>query len=273
MAVVGECKLCLRPAMKLQESHFLSAGIYKKLRDTNEKNPNPWMITEKNAVQISKQQKAYLLCSDCEERFSKHGENWVLAHCLRADGRFPLAEILASKVPALSSPSSPTRVYNSASIHEINISALAYFATSIFWRGSIHGWNGDGSIPVNLGELKEQFRVYLTNADLKVFPQDCALWVIVREGQEISRLTHPPVGGRQGNFHNYRFPMPGLGFVLAVGKNISANDREKCFVRGRGNPIIVTSLLERFLMDGAVRMLGRALSGRKSIPKRVGRGT
>ena len=89
--MMGQCKLCLEPVTRLQDSHFLSKGIYKRLRDKNEKNPNPWALSRKTAVQISRQKTAYLLCSDCEQRFSEYGENWVLGHCLQEDGSFSLA--------------------------------------------------------------------------------------------------------------------------------------------------------------------------------------
>ena len=155
----------------------------------------------------------------------------------------------------MSSKDSSARVYYAAKIPEIDISALAYFGASIFWRGSIYPWNEDGSTPVRLGPFQEQFRQYLILANLAAFPKDCSLWGTVREGKEVSRLTHPPVGQRQGNFHIYRFPMPGLAFALTVSKNIPVLYREGCFVHAPGNPIIVTTLIEKFLEDAALRML------------------
>lgn len=254
-----QCKLCLRYVTSLEESHFLSAGIYRILRDENEKNPNPWLLTGKTAVQTSRQMKARLLCRDCEQRFSKFGEDWVLKHCLRKDGSFPLASILASRTPDVHSDTNPTRIYHASRIPEINIPALAYFAASIFWRGSIHPWNDDGSIPVRLGPFQEQFRQYLMG--LQAFPKDCSLWVVVREGKEIDRLTYAPIGERKGNFHVYKFPMPGLAFSLVVSKNIPANYRERCLVHGPGNPVVLTTLIDKLLVDDAVKMLQRSLSG------------
>jgi hypothetical protein len=255
-----QCKLCLQNVERLEESHFLSAGIYRILRDDKEKNPNPWLLTRTTAVQTSRQMTARLLCRACEQRFSKYGETWVLGHCLRKDGSFPLASILAPIVPDVWSDTTATRLYYASKIPEINISALTYFAASIFWRGSIHPWNDDASIPVRLGPFQEQFRQYLMG--LQAFPKDCSLWVVVREGKEINRLTYAPIGKREGNFHVYKFPMPGLGFSLVVSKNIPQNYREKCFVHGPGNPIVVTTLIEQFLMDDAVKMGQERLSVR-----------
>jgi len=254
-----QCKLCLQRVASLRDSHFLSAGIYRILRDDNEKNPNPWLLTGKTAVQSSRQLKARLLCRDCEQRFSKLGENWVLKNCLRKDGSFALASILASRSPDLWSNENPTKLYYASRIPEIDIPALAYFAASIFWRGSIHPWNDDGSIPVGLGPFQEQFRQYLIGQ--QAFPKDSSLWVVVREGKEIDRLTYAPIGARQGNFHAYKFPMPGLAFSMAVSKNIPANHRERCFVHGHGNPIIVTTLIDKLLVNDAVKMRQKALYG------------
>lgn len=254
--MIGQCKLCLKEAAHLKDSHFISAGIYRALRDDNGKNPNPWMLTNRTSVQTSRQMTAHLLCLDCEQRFSKQGEDWVLRQCLKNDGTFPLSEILASKTPDMSSATTTTRVYYAAQIPEVDIFALVYFAASIFWRGSIHPWNDDGSIPVELGPFREQFRQYLMGG--APFPKDSVLWVAVREGGEVSRLTYTPFGRRQGNFRAYTFPMPGFAFTLLVGKNIPANHREKCFFRGTGNPLIVTSIIEKDLEDDAVKLLARA---------------
>ena len=78
-----QCQLCLNRVAKLENSHFLSKGIYKRLRDDQEKNPNPYQITPKGAIQTSKQMTARLLCRACEQRFCKFGEAWVLRHCLQ----------------------------------------------------------------------------------------------------------------------------------------------------------------------------------------------
>lgn len=254
-----QCKLCLQPVPSLRDSHFLSAGIYRILRDDNEKNPHPWVLSGKAAVQSSRQMKVHLLCAECEQRFSKLGENWALKHCLRKDGTFLLRSILSARTPNISAPPNPTKIYYASGIPEINIEALSYFAASIFWRGSIHPWNDDGSIPVNLGPFQEQFRRYLMGQ--QAFPKDASLWVVVREGKEIDRLTYAPIGSRQGNFHAYKFPMPGLAFSMAVSKNIPANHRERCLVHGPRNPIIVTTLIDKLLVDEAVKMHQKSLYG------------
>jgi hypothetical protein len=80
------------------------------------------------------------------------------------------------------------------------------------------------------------------------------LWVAVREGKNIDRLTYAPVGERKDQVHIYKFPMPGFGFSLTVSKHVSASYRQHCFVHGRGNPILVTDLIEKFLEQDATRL-------------------
>ena len=258
LGMKGRCKLCLKDMVDLQDSHFLPAGIYRIIRDAKEDNPNPLEITEKTAVQTSRQVTAWLLCRCCEQRLSKNGEDWVLRNCLRSNSRFSLASILALQTPDVSLATTPTRLYYASKIPKIDVSALAYFAASIFWRGSIHCWNDNGSIPVKLGPFQEQFRKYLMGES--TFPKDCSLWVVVREGTKLNRLTAFPVGERKGLFHLHQFPMPGFAFSLVVGKNVPPLYREWCFVYGVGNPIIVTPIIEELLAEKAVKLYERAVA-------------
>jgi hypothetical protein len=165
----GKCKLCLQEGIELRVSHGVPVGVYRILRDDNAKNPNPWLVSEQGAVQTSKQLTAPLLCYDCEQRLSTDGENWVLANCLKKDGRFRLASILSSRTADVSSPANPTRVYWATNIPEIDRSALAYFAASIFWRGSIYGWNHDSVWSKNSSAFMEIIGRQRFS-DLVVFP-------------------------------------------------------------------------------------------------------
>jgi hypothetical protein len=151
MSVIGQCKLCLQSDAELQDSHYLSKGIYKRLRDERAANPNPFLITRTKGLQTSFQLKRPLFCKPCEVRQNSGGEAWVLRHCLQSDGKFPLRDILADITPDLHSPGGPTKMYWAANIPEIRTAEIAYFAASIFWRGTLYPWNDDGSVPVDLG--------------------------------------------------------------------------------------------------------------------------
>lgn len=258
----GKCKLCLIDGVELQASHFLPAAIYRSMRgDPNKGNPNPWEITANSARQTSRQVKASLLCHECEQRFSKNGERWVFTNGLKNDGTFPLAATLASYVPYAQEPdASTTKVYHAAEIPEINISALTYFAASMFWRGSAHPWKVDGTCPAPLGPYQEPIRQYLMG--MTGFPSDVALTVMVRELSSIRHLTHVPLGGWWNELFVAKFAMPGFVFLLNASKNLPPPLRRNCFVRGEGNPIVLSGILEKSILDAGVQMVNR---GRRKV--------
>lgn len=254
--MLGTCKLCLRDGVELRDSHFVPAGVYRILREESSKNPHPWLLTQSTSFQTSQQMTAPLLCDECEQRFSTYGENWVLRNCLRQNGSFRLASILESRTPDLTAPETTTKIHYAVNIPEIDLTALAYFAASIFWRGSVYPWS-DGNYPVRLGPFEESFRKYLLGD--AGFPPDAALWVLVRPKSALDRATHTPAGGKTEEFHFHNFPMPGLAFSLFVGRRIPARLRgTTCFVRGVGNPIIISEHVEESILQTAIKMLRRA---------------
>ncbi len=87
------------------------------------------------------------------------------------------------------------------------------------------------------------------------FPTHACLWVAVREGKGADRLTHVPKCVRADGLHAYKFPMPGFAFTLFVSKNVPDGYRSICFVCDPKNPLIVTSIMEEWLLRDAARLL------------------
>jgi hypothetical protein len=81
------------------------------------------------------QVKDFLLCADCEERFSKY-ERWAAGQVY--DGRdFPLLLRLTLALPFLETP----RLRGVSGVAAgIDTEKLAYFGLSILWRGAAHKW-------------------------------------------------------------------------------------------------------------------------------------
>jgi hypothetical protein len=200
---------------------------------------------------------------------SRGGEDWIFRHGMKNDGRFPLAEVLRRSKPSVGTLTGHTRLYESVLIPEINATAITHFAIGSFWKASIHRWNTDGTIPVNLAGYDEEFRRYLLGeAD---FPKEAVLAVMVREGGAIGRLTHTPAGIAGGHMSTYQFPIPGFSFVLTIGKNVPERISQYCFVRGLGKPIVTTIAVEQFLFQQAHGALARTQKSkirpdRRSIP-------
>lgn len=135
---VGNCALC-QERKELQDSHLLPAGVLRLLRDDELKNPNPYLMSLDHIGQTSAQAKQYLLCSDCEQRFNRNGETWVINHCYHEeDGSFRLRELVKTAKPILSGPEGGA--YDASQIPGIEIGKLVYFSASILWRASLRQW-------------------------------------------------------------------------------------------------------------------------------------
>lgn len=133
----------------------------------------------------------------------------------------------------------------------------------MFWRGSVHGWNDNGTIPVFLGPYQDRFRRYLLGDE--AFPRNCALWVVIREGGSVEGLTYQPTGKKDGRVHTFKFPMPGFGFTLMIGQMLPQHIREMCVVNGPRKPIFLTSILENLLEKDATRMLKKSQHRRHKL--------
>jgi hypothetical protein len=204
-------------------------------------NQTPWLVTADAEVQTSRQEKAHVLCGECEDRLNKNGESWMFKNSLRADGSYPLASMLSETV-GTDWRRLPHAVYNAAAILKVNISAIAYFAASIFWRASIHNWRGRFDNRVKLGPYEEDFRRYLMGETR--FPVDATLWPCIRASSNVSNVCRLPSRRRFEGIQGHSFVMPGMLFTLTVGKSVPARFHEMCFVHGDGNPMLVSDGLE-----------------------------
>jgi hypothetical protein len=78
----------------------------------------------------------------------------MFRNVLRKDGSFPLLSNLATSAGLSESEVLHDRTYFASSIPKVNVDAIAYFAASIFWRASVHDWNGSPG-QVSLGPFEE----------------------------------------------------------------------------------------------------------------------
>lgn len=98
MSIIGECKLCKNGAVELRESHIIPSWAYKRMRDCSAVggNPNPIVISNGRASQISDQVKEHLLCESCEQLFSVN-ERYVSSIAYEKDGTpIPLQKLGAT---------------------------------------------------------------------------------------------------------------------------------------------------------------------------------
>jgi len=127
---VGICKLCLKEK-ELQDSHLLGRAVYKVIREEGE---DPVVMTPDLIVSTSRQVRAHLLCSDCEQRFSKNGEQYFSSVMARKD-KFVLLDLLQAVEPI---EKQTDHVVYSGLGARIDTNKLAYYALSVLWRSGVH---------------------------------------------------------------------------------------------------------------------------------------
>src|ERR1035441_2420778 len=189
------CRLCLK-SKPLQQSHLLAKALYRLLRTQSAKNPDPVWLTGKAAWSSSSQLSDKLLCFDCEQLFSKNGEDWVLRHCFRGKGRFRLREMIRGVQP-VGIPIPQAKFIPTLLIPGMEMDKLAYFAASVIWRAGVHRWVVDGlelkPIDIRKDQL-EQLRRFLVGET--VFPSDTYLWVSISNSTEspLTLTAFPQIG-------------------------------------------------------------------------------
>ena len=130
---LGTCKLCLQQK-ELQDSHFVGKGLYK----IAQKRGGPVVMTPELFIATSDQLHDYLLCRECEQLFSREGEDYVTRLVKHSDNDFPLLQKLNAAKP-LAKGQSGALVFAGATVG-VDTDKLAYYALSMFWRASVHVW-------------------------------------------------------------------------------------------------------------------------------------
>ena len=150
---VGICKLCLQNK-DLRKSHLVPAAMYKYARSPEAANPTTVKVDRQGAKPIARQVADYVLCSDCEQRLSKYGENWMMKQVW--NGRsFPLGALLNVALP---DQTFTNFVAFSGAAVGIDTDSLAYFALSVFWRAAVHTWKTSPystTTAISLGEYEK----------------------------------------------------------------------------------------------------------------------
>lgn len=237
----GKCKLCLQ-MRDLQNSHLMAAALYKKSRTPTNRNPNPLRVTARASVQTSHQLSNFVFCKDCEDRFNKNGERYVLSQVY--DGiRFPLLDTMQTLAPSWRHPEFGG--YDVNVMPSVDRNKLGYFALSVFWRASAHIWRepGEEPITIDLGAYNEPFRLYLLGQ--AGFPKDVALLVVVCTDKLSHESFYPPNLGWHGRDRTYTFMAKGINFMMAIGKQVPSPLRNLCAVTGAGRMILSRDCKEK----------------------------
>jgi hypothetical protein len=237
------------------------------------------------------QTQTYLLCNDCENILSRGGEAWVVGKLLTLEKKFALYDLLTQRKPNFNFDG--MLIYWAAQNPEIKAAKLTHFALGIFWKASVHSWGltEDDSL-IELGPYSEKIRLWLRSEGS--FPKYVYPVAIVSRPQitqpnacllfEQARDQHE---GDEGtlSWRAFRFQVPGLSFVLNIGKTVDQEIRALS-LHTPPHPINVADCLtaksEQILVEHfhrnrkpksfwkAMERLRRERSGPKGDPSRPG---
>jgi hypothetical protein len=231
------CRLCLQKT-KLVNSHFIPKAVFKALRSLVRKNSNPVLVTEKALVSTSYQFDGWLLCSDCEDRFSKGGETWMIPR-LANKTKFMLLE--AVRKGPIAGRERTSTFHSCSATRELDLEKLTYFAVSIFWRAAVKDW-AKGLETIDLGIYESDIRKWLlgeTGYPMNVFLSVC----LAEEAEDICHIL-PPFKLAARPFHTFYMFLPGVEFMLFVGKSVPKELQEHCVYSGKQNFVTIGGDME-----------------------------
>ena len=212
---IATCKLCLRNR-PLCKSHLIPRAVYALCRAQKARNPNPYLVTHKFAMQSSRHMQVPLLCNDCEQLLRASGEDWLIPELARLGQAFPLFEKLRTAIPLYNEPDFVA--YLLANVPTIRVPHLIHCITGIFWKASVHAWRKGPAKPwISLGAHSDLLRQFLLGE--AGFPQDMSLSIIVVPPPSTLIGFHPPyqTKGPDPIFHLY---LCGINCTLWKGQNI-----------------------------------------------------
>lgn len=249
------CGLC-REIRPLQQSHAIPKALYRICRAEGERNPHPVIVTPGHQGQASHQIKDYFLCRGCEERFDRQGENWVMRNCYRGRGKFLMRDMFSGKKPLLEAEGAS--VFAGSLTDGIDVEALTYFPMSVFWRCGARSWNlrGFRKDPIELGiRYQEEIRLFLLG-DAQ-FPEYASLTVWVSSREVPLLAAHFPMSERAETVYVHRLYIPGIQFMLALGRQIEASHLRGCIKHGRDNPVWMSDQVDSLVARRFREILSR----------------
>jgi hypothetical protein len=230
----GICKLCLSEN-KLEESHYVSAGLFRA--STIDGKP-PVLTSPTLMMATNKALVTPLLCRACEQRLNKLGENYSLP-LINTTQEFRLFDIVRSATRR-----EPAGAFTKYFGKELNVDtdALAYFALSTIWRGSVFPWRTfHGVTGVDLGKHEEPVRSFLHGSGQ--FPPNVVVNLIVGTdfySKEI--VIFPFKRSMSADSAAYSFVARGLYFDVVVGDNLPPESLAQCCVNTPGKVFFVGDL-------------------------------
>lgn len=228
------CRLCLEMKL-LEDSHFLPKSLYGYCRGDTGLDPIRFGSTL--ASPTSLQTHDYLLCGGCEDILNESGETWVCSKLATYERTFPLYDLVVSGPMIFGEDD--WAVYLGARNPEIDVGKIIHFAMGIYWKASVHSWRGNSDEPrIELGPYSEKIRQFLLGAP---FPENVAAAVVLSTPKDAYiGFNEPYEAMRDGAGRCFMFCVPGIWFMLSVGKTITP-ETKALSITSDENPIMISA--------------------------------
>lgn len=182
-----------------------------------------------------------------------------MRHCYRGRGVFRLREILQQSTPVIEDPE--MLVYSASNVPAIDIQQLVYFCSSVFWRGSVREWSlfGERFDPIDLGKkYQEELRRYLLGEG--TFPDTGTVTIFASQLNKPLLSFSFPDSIRFNSRHTHRMHIPGITFILTLGKELYSTWVQNCVLRSPLHPLYLSKLVDQIVQRDVGLALGKSLS-------------
>ena len=236
-----KCALCLKPA-ELQRSHVIPEFLFATLYDDIHR----FHVISTNENEKSKYQqkgpREPLLCSKCEEQFSRYERYASLA----LNGGTKLGFSVDGAGTFISG---------------LDYKLFKLFQMSILWRAGVA--KHDFFKLVSLGPHEEFLRRLLIDENPgPSLKYGCVMCGIVHEGAMQRDLVMQPERVRFSGLNGYRFVFAGLAWIYVVASHKSENNIERAFLTEAGETVILMKQLKDF---GDLVQMGRSLQAQGKL--------
>jgi hypothetical protein len=252
---IGTCRLC-GETKEIVRSHLIPQAMYDYCRAPDSE---PILLTSKVVMPTSRQLQHPLLCQPCDNSLNEGGEGWLLPLLATIDQKFPLLDLIERSAPDIAEPD--LRGYAASRNPAIKVEKLVHFAMGVFWKASIHSWEGGSKTSrIEFGPYRESIRRFLLGET--AFPQSMGLVLSVLPREKAVVGFSIPYRNGHPEFHSFTFHVPGIMFTLCVGKKLGPDMRHICFATNPAHPILVADLAQDIFNVGA-KTFAKAHKSRK----------
>lgn len=230
----GTCPMC-KLEKKLVRSHLLPAAAYEYFHAGEHR---PIITADGALIPSDRQIQDYLLCKPCEDILNDGGEHGLVDKLASYDGKFPLYKALTNAPPLFDVHT--TKGYLTADKPDVQVERLIHLGMGIFWKASVHSWRGETTTPrIELGPYENRVRTWLRGES--DFPQDVFLLINFISPEFLFQINmFPPYRGQGHEWHSFYMTLPGIIFMLHVGKTVS-NDFKSLSVHATKERLVMVS--------------------------------